>query len=90
MILESVFNLFSTAIKLIFGWVSLPDLPPDVQVIIDQVFGYMESGIGFLFLFVDMNLVKVMLPMVIVVANFERVYQLVMYVLRKIPFLGLD
>ena len=90
MILESVFNLFSTAIKLIFGWVSLPDLPPDVKVIIDQVFGYMESGIGFLFLFVDMKLVKVMLPMVIVVANFERVYQLVMYVLRKIPFLGLD
>lgn len=90
MILESVFNLFSTAIKLIFGWVSLPDLPPDVESIIDHLFGYMESGIGFLFLFVDMDLVKVMLPMVIVVANFERVYQLVMYVLRKIPFLGLD
>lgn len=90
MILESVFNLFSSAIKLIFGWINLPQLPADVEVVIDQLFTYMESGLGFVFLFFDMNLVKIMLPFVIVVANFEKVYKLVMYVLRKIPFLGIE
>ncbi len=90
MILESVFNLFSSAIKLIFGWINLPELPADVELVIDQLFTYMESGLGFVFLFFNMDLVKIMLPFVIVVANFEKVYKLVMYVLRKIPFLGIE
>ncbi|WP_227146764.1 hypothetical protein [Lacrimispora sp. 210928-DFI.3.58] len=50
----------------------------------------MESGIGFLYLFFNMSLVKIMLPFVLVVSNFEKVYKLVMYVLRKIPFLGIE
>lgn len=90
MILESVFNLFSSAIKLIFAWIEFPDLPPEVSQIIEQLFTYMESGMGFVYLFIDMDLVKLMLPFVLVVANFEKVYTLVMWVLRKIPFLGLD
>lgn len=90
LILEAVFTLFSSALKLIFAWINLPDLPTEVETVINQLFGYMEQGMVFVFLFFDMNLVKIMLPMVIVVANFEKVYKLVMYVLRKIPFLGIQ
>lgn len=50
----------------------------------------MRAGLGFVFLFFNMDLVKIMLPFVIVVANFEKVYKIVMYVLRKIPFLGIE
>ena len=88
MIIESVLNLFSSALKLIFGWINLPDLPADVQLVLDQLFEYMDAGIGFVFLFFNMSLVKLMLPFVLVVMNFDKVYKLVMYVLRKIPFLG--
>lgn len=89
MILESVFNLFSSAIKLIFAWVDLPDLPAQVETVITQLFDYLEMGMGFVFLLFNMDLVKIMLPFVIVVANFDKVYNLVMFVLRKIPFLGI-
>ena len=90
MILESVFNLFSSAIKLIFAWIDLPDLPAEVDSLINMLFDYMEMGMGFVCLFIDMNFVKLMLPFVLVVMNFDKVYKLVMFVLRKIPFLGLD
>lgn len=90
MILETVFNLFSSALKLIFGWINLPSLPADVETVLNQLFSYMESGMCFLFLFFNMSLVKLMLPFVLVVSNFEKVYKLVMYVLRKIPFLGIE
>lgn len=89
MILESVFNLFSSAIKLIFAWIQLPDLPPEVESYIAIMFDYIEGGIGFLFLVFNMDLVKVLLPLVIAVANFDKVYKLVLFVLRKIPFLGI-
>lgn len=88
MILESVLNLFSSAIKLIFGWIQLPELPSQVETVINQMLDYMQMGIGFVFLFFDMELVKIMLPFVLVVMNFDKMYKLVMYVLRKIPFLG--
>ena len=89
MILESVFNLFSSAIKLIFAWINLPDLPPEVDMYITTLFDYIESGIGFLYLVFNMNLVKVLLPLVIAVANFDKIYKLVLFVLKKIPFLGI-
>ena len=90
MIIESLLNLFSAALKLIFGWINLPALPADVETVINQLFTYMEAGIGFVFLFFNMSLVKLMIPFVLVVANFDKAYKLVMYVLRKIPFLGIE
>lgn len=90
MIVESILNLFSDALKLIFGWISLPEMPGEISSVIDQLFEYMESGMGFVFLFFNMSLVRIMLPLVIVVINFDKVYKLVMFVLRKIPFLGIE
>lgn len=90
MIVESVMDLFKNAIKLIFDWISLPSVPPEVTDIIDQFFTYLRSGMGFVFLWFNMDLIKIMLPLLIAVVNFDKVYRLVMFVLRKIPFLGID
>ena len=43
-----------------------------------------------IYIFFDMSLVKILLPLLIAVINFDKVYKLVMFVLRKIPFLGVD
>lgn len=89
MIVESILNLFSSALKLIFGWISLPELPAEISNVVNQLMEYMKAGIGFIFLFFSIDLIRIMLPLVIVVANFDKVYKLVMFVLRKIPFLGI-
>lgn len=89
MIIESVLNLFANALKLIFDWISLPSVPAEVTAIIDQFYGYLRAGMGFVFLWFNMDLVKIMLPLLIAVINFDKVYRLIMFVLRKIPFLGI-
>lgn len=89
MIIESVLNLFSSALKLIFGWITLPSLPAEIETIISQLMDYLETGMVFIFLFFDMNLIRILLPLVLVVANFDKAYKLAMFVLRKIPFLGI-
>ncbi len=90
MIIESLLNLFASALKLIFGWITLPSVPGQIDAIIEQFFTYMRSGIGFLYLFFDMDLVKLLLPLLLAVINFDKVYKLVMFVIRKIPFLGIE
>ena len=89
LIVESILNLFSSALKLIFGWISLPELPAEISSVVNQLIEYMNSGMCFVFLFFSIDLIRIMLPLVIVVANFDKVYKLVMFVLRKIPFLGI-
>ena len=45
------------------------------------------SLIGF---FVPLPLVKILLPLVVLVVNFEHIYAGVMWILRKIPVLGIE
>ena len=90
LIVESVLTLFADALKVIFQWINLPQVPPNIQTVIDQFFEYLRSGMGFVYIFFDMSLVKILLPLLIAVINFDKVYKLVMFVLRKIPFLGVD
>lgn len=89
LIVESILNLFSSALKLIFGWISLPELPAEISSVVNQLIEYMKSGMCFVFLFFSIDLIRIMLPLVIVVANFDKVYKLVMFVLRKIFFFGI-
>jgi hypothetical protein len=90
LIVESVLTLFADALKVIFQWINLPQVPSNIQTVIDQFFEYLRSGMGFVYIFFDMSLVKILLPLLIAVINFDKVYKLVMFVLRKIPFLGVD
>ena len=89
MILEAVLNLVSGVLKTLIGWINLPQLPAAAENVIDTTFEYLEAGIGFVSLVVDMNLVKILLPLVVVLVNFDEVWSMIMFVLRKIPFLGI-
>lgn len=90
MILESILNLISGLIKLVFGWINLPDMPSSVTSVIDELFVYIRGSMGLLGVFVDLNMVKVLLPVLLIVINFERVWKFTMFIVRKIPFLGIE
>ena len=90
MILESILNLISGLIKLVFGWINLPDMPSSVTSVIDELFVYIRGSMGLLGVFVDLNMVKVFLPVLLIVINFEHVWKFTMFIVRKIPFLGIE
>ena len=37
LIVESLLNLFADALKVIFQWINLPQVPPNIQTVIDQL-----------------------------------------------------
>ena len=90
MILESILNLISGLIKLVFGWINLPDMPSSVTSVIDELFVYIRGSMGLLGVLVDLNMVKVLLPVLLIVINFEHVWKFTMFIVRKIPFLGIE
>ena len=76
--------------EFIFGGLSIPALPPEAQSIIDTTLEYMLSMVGIVGLFIDWDYVIILIPFLIAIINFERIWDFIMFILRKIPFLGIE
>ncbi len=90
MILESVFNLIFGLLEIVFGWINLPAFP---QQLVDTLTAFEDlifSNISCLSFFVRISTVKILLPLLLIVVNFDKAYKLTMFILRKIPFLGIE
>lgn len=90
MIVELLFQFVIGFLNVVFGWVSFPAMPEAVTNAIDPLLDALASAIGFIWLIVPRELVLVVLPVILVVENFDKLYSIVMWILRKIPFLGMQ
>jgi hypothetical protein len=50
----------------------------------------MYSGVNLLGIFVDLNMVKILIPFVIAILNFDRIIKIIIFTIRKIPFIGVE
>ena len=91
MLLEGLISLVVTLIKAILSiFPSLPPFPAEGLVSINSYISLIITNAGSLLgLFIDLNTVKIVLPIVLVLIEFEHIYDFVMWLLRKIPFLGI-
>ena len=90
MIIKGLFSLIIALLNIVFGWVCLPAMPSAVDEAFNMLLSYMQSGIGFVWLIVPRDLVLVVIPVILILSNFDKLYTVVMWVLRKIPFLGIQ
>lgn len=85
MIIEALLNLIVGLVKLLLGWINLPDLPEPVTAALDTLFGYMGSALSLLWFFFDRNFVLACVPIVIALINFDKLYSFTMWIIRKLP-----
>lgn len=85
MIIMSFLNLIFSVLKLLFSWMSLPDFPPLIAELLDMFKEFLGMGLGLLYCFVDADVVKICLMVVLACLSFEKVYDLLMWILAKIP-----
>lgn len=90
MIIKGLFSLIISLLNIVFGWVNLPAMPQAVDDAFNLLLSYMGAGIGFVWLIVPREMVLVVVPVILVLSNFDKLYTVVMWVLRKIPFLGIE
>lgn len=68
----------------------LPDFPASFVAIIDEFFALIFDNLYLISFFVRMDTIRIAIPILIVLLNFERVYKFIMWILRKIPALGIN
>lgn len=89
MIVEAVLNLLKGVITTVFG--ILPNIPTlEVQNTINEYFSLIFSNLSLLGIFVRVDTLKLLIPVIIVIWNFEHIYNLTMWILKKIPFFNVD
>lgn len=90
MIIEFILDLLLDLLTFIFSPVSIPALPAEVSDIFEQFKDVLIGGVGFVGVFVDLEVLRALIPVVLAIANFDKIWPLIMFVLRKIPFLGIE
>lgn len=90
MIIKLLFELIIGLLNIVFGWVSFPAMPEPIVTALDTFLSAISSAMGFVWLIVPRELVLVVLPVILVVENFDKLYSIVMWILKKIPFLGMQ
>lgn len=90
MIIKALLELIFGLLTIVFAPINLPQLPEGIQSVVNQLVDLLVGSVGILGLFLDWNVVKYLVPLVIVIANFDRIWNMIMFILRKIPFIGVE
>lgn len=86
MILEAIFSLIKILLDFVFAL--LPNVPNFDIALLSSLNTYIDlifDNLGLLGFFVDINTVKVLVPLVIIAINFEHVYHFALWVIHKLP-----
>lgn len=89
MIISGLLNLIKTLLFAVFSWINLPAFPETLTNSIDTFLNLIFDNLTLLGFFIRPTTLIVSIPLLIILLNFEDVYKLTMWILRKIPFLGI-
>ncbi len=90
MIFEAILNALLTVLKALFGWINIPGIGEEfdsAMQFIDVLFSNAQQLIN---LFLPWDIVRFGIPVIIIVKNFDHIYDFIMWILRKIPMLGIE
>lgn len=91
MILENLLNILLSSIEVILS--ILPDIPSLPDDLLSSAYSFIDlifDNVGLLGLFIPISTIKVVVPLVLIIVNFDKIYKLTMWVLNKIPKLDID
>lgn len=91
MIIEALLNAIFAVLNAAFSPINIPGLPDGMSA---QITGFVSDMLNYagslISLFIPWSQVKIFFPILIVILAAEDIYKLVMWVLRKIPMLGIS
>lgn len=89
MILEAILNLLKNLLFIVFGWINLPAFPEALTNSINSFLDLIFNNLNLLGFFIRPSTLTLSIPILIALLNFEKLYKLTIWILRKIPMLGI-
>jgi len=88
-ILEAILNLFKTLLYTCFFWINIPAFPSELAANINTFLDLIFNNLTLLGFFIRPVTLQISIPILIILLNFDNLYKLTMWILRKIPMLNI-
>lgn len=86
MIIQFLFNIILTLLKTIFSVLpDLPQLPSALLASVNTVMTVIFDNIKLLGFFFPISTIKIMVPLILIVINFDKIYHFTLWVVKKLP-----
>ena len=86
MLIELIVNIFTATLKTLLSLLpNIPQLPNSLSTSLNNVFTTIFNNVGLIGLFFRISTIKILVPLVIVVVNFEHIYHFIMWIIKKLP-----
>lgn len=89
-LLNFLWDLLFMLIEILFGWINIPAFPEELHNGINSFLDLIFNNLDFLGFFIRPETLKIVIPLLIFLINFKYIYKFVMWIIRKIPFLGIE
>lgn len=90
MIINLIKKLLSFVTDTIFSVIDLPIVPAGLVSAIETMFDYMQQGMGIINFFCPLDAISPAIDLFLAVWIVINGYDIIMWVLRKIPMLGIE
>lgn len=82
-------KMLTWIIDLIFSVVKFPDAPPGLVSTVNQMFDIVRSGLGIIDFFLPLSTISTVLSAWLIVWGMVHAYDVLMWIVRKFPILGI-
>lgn len=90
MIIEGLINLIYSLFATLTSVIKVPPMPEGVMDIIDTAFGYISTGIQIVSNFTHLQYLLVLFGVIFALDVAIFLYHIILWVLKKIPMLGIE
>ena len=89
MIIQLILNLLKTLLFSVFSWINLPQFPEGLTNSLNSFIELIFDNLNLLGFFIRPATITIVIPVLIILINFDKVYKLTMWILKKIPMLNI-
>ena len=89
MIITLILNALRGLLFGVFSWINIPGFPDDIMNGVNNFLDIIFGNLSLLGFFIRPVTLSIVIPILILLLNFEEVYKFVMWILKKIPVLNI-
>ncbi len=89
MIIQLILNLLKTLLFTVFSWINLPQFPEGLTNSLNNFIDLIFDNLSLLGFFIRPATITIVIPVLIILINFDKIYKLTMWILKKIPMLNI-
>lgn len=90
MVIKALMDLIAKLLQTLLGFIQIPNFPESWTTAINQTLDLILGNVGLVDLVIPWEVVKLGIPLLIAIVNMDKIYDGIMWILRKIPMLGMS